>query len=96
MRLLKGEEDLEVANTKNLLGLSLANQGKYEEAEQLYSTGLKTTTRLVGESHIYSTSLQNALAIVWRSQGRLDEMELALRKLLAIERREHGDWSRTY
>ena len=93
MRMLKGEEDVEVANTKNLLGLSLVNQGKYEEAEQLFSTGLKTTTRLLGESHIYSTSLQNALTIVWRSQGRLDEMESALRKLLAIERREHGDWS---
>ncbi|MBM3729126.1 MAG: tetratricopeptide repeat protein [Acidobacteria bacterium] len=85
----RGNEHFDVANTKNLLGLVLYNLDRRDEAGALLEQASTTLERVAPRDRVYGAALNN-LALVRFSQGRLDDGERILHKLVASSRAQFG------
>ena len=73
------------------LGVTLKEQGKYDEAEAYYLRAREGYDRVVGTEHPTYLSASNALAALMELQGRHAESETLQREVLATLRRTLGE-----
>jgi tetratricopeptide (TPR) repeat protein len=62
-------------HTVNSLGLVYADQGKREEAEEMYQRALKGYEKTLGSDHKTTLTIINNLGSFYTDQGKLDEAE---------------------
>ena len=67
------------------------DQGRYEDAEQLFVKVIEGRLRLLGEKHEHTQLSLAELAKIYTDQGRHDAAEQLLIKTLEIRRRLYGD-----
>jgi tetratricopeptide (TPR) repeat protein len=74
-------------NTANNLGVIYTNQGKQDEAEEMYQRVLQGYEKAYGPDHISTLSTVSNLGNLYRSQGKLDEAEnMCQRALQGMEK----------
>ena len=85
----------DVLGTTNNLASTLADQGKYSEAETLYRSNLDIEKKLHGAEHLDTLSTTSSLAGTLADQGKSAEAAEMYRENLGIEQRllgpEHPD-----
>ena len=82
-----GEEAELTLRCRNDLAWLYTNQGRYDEAEELYIGTLEIQRRLLGEEHPSTLGTLIGLGVLYQNQGRHDEAESFLAELLSIRRR---------
>jgi tetratricopeptide (TPR) repeat protein len=70
-----GEEHSDTLDSLNSLGIDLARQGKYSEAEAAHKRVLEVRERILGPEHLGTQVSMNNLASVYSNQGRWYEAE---------------------
>ncbi|MDZ8137247.1 MAG: tetratricopeptide repeat protein [Nostoc sp. DedQUE04] len=80
----------DVASSLNNLALLHKSQGRYSDAELLYSDALAMTKRLFAGDHPNVALSLNNLALLHKSQGRYSDAELLYSDALAMC--EHRLW----
>ena len=84
------------ADLGRLAGL-LLDQGRWEEAEDLFRQALEADQEALGQRYRSYTGLLNNLAGAVEAQGRLEEAEQLYRRALAMDRRllgpDHPDFA---
>jgi serine/threonine protein kinase len=78
------------ARLGHTMGVVYINLGLYPQAQALLDRAVSTQRRLFGPEHRDTLSTTNALAGLYRRQGRLADAEKILRETLTIERRVLG------
>jgi tetratricopeptide (TPR) repeat protein len=92
---LEGHEKLQgpghpaTLNTANSYAMLLKYEGKWDEAERIYSRSLDACTRNtnLGPHHPLALLLKFNLAALWADGERLDRAEKAFRELLEVHRK---------
>jgi len=97
LRKVEAKETVELAQAQDRLASVAQDQGRYEEAEELFRQALEIDEKTIGRDHPdYSTRLNN-LAVAVRAQGRYEEAEELYRQALKIDEetigRDHPDYS---
>jgi tetratricopeptide (TPR) repeat protein len=64
------------------LGVLHVEQGKLDEAEQMYLRALAGYEKALGRDHTLTLNTVNHLGILYRRQGRIDEAEEMYRRAL--------------
>ncbi len=82
----KGSDDLALADALYRLGILRRQQGKYDEAEQLYRRALVIREREHGPNDLEVAATLNNLAAVEALQGKYDEARPLLQRALDIRR----------
>ena len=82
-----GEKPPERRSSMNDLAALFEEQGRYDEAEQLYVMTLRTQKRILGEEHPDTLRTMSNLANLYGSQGRMNDARPLVRALQEIERR---------
>jgi tetratricopeptide (TPR) repeat protein/predicted Ser/Thr protein kinase len=86
-RKLRGEEHLDVAESRIALGNVRWHRGEYDAARPLLEEGLAIRERLLGpDAPLVADSLQNLGNLLW-SRGQYDEARARLERALAIRER---------
>ena len=86
-RKLRGEEHLDVAESRIALGNVRGHRGEYDAARPLLEEGLAIRERLLGpDAPLVADSLQNLGNLLW-SRGQYDEARARLERALAIRER---------
>jgi tetratricopeptide (TPR) repeat protein len=79
----------------NEVGVALANQGKYKEAETMYRQTLALCEKVLGKEHPTTLATMNNFALVLDKQGKYEEAETMHRQTLALREKvlgkEHPD-----
>ena len=86
-RKLAGDRNPELANSLQVLGVTLQNEGKPAEAEKLFREALEMRRRLWGDDHRLVVTTMASLASTLTEQGKLAEAEVVLLRRLDICRR---------
>src|SRR5262249_2894745 len=86
LRRVAGEEHNATLESQSSLSNILQLEGKYAQAEDLYSRVLATRRRLLGERHRDTLSSMNALASVFRQEGKHKEARSLLDTALEVQR----------
>ena len=81
---------IEVAASKNRVGLALCSKGQYGKAEPFYLQALELRQRVLGNNHLDVADSLNNLAILYDNQGRYDESEPLKLKALELRQRILG------
>ncbi|EKQ68095.1 Flp pilus assembly protein TadD [Leptolyngbyaceae cyanobacterium JSC-12] len=84
------DDPLQLARNFNTLGLVYASQGRYAEAEPLYTQALEIRRSQLGPDHPTTASCLNNLAGLYASQGQYAEAEPLLTQALEIRRSQLG------
>jgi tetratricopeptide (TPR) repeat protein len=84
-------EERATSALQNQLGLLLQDQGKRDEAEQLYREALEARRATLGDRHPHKLASINNLGLLLKDQGKLDEAEPLLREALEARRATLGD-----
>jgi tetratricopeptide (TPR) repeat protein len=79
-----------VANTQNNIAIVLKNQGKFDEALEMYEKALETTVRAVGPLHVDVAKTYNNMAIVERKLGNFQKALELYEKSLEIKIKSLG------
>lgn len=87
----RGDTPTSVASSLNNLGLTLAERGRYAEAEPLLRDAIQAWRAAQGASAAVVAVGLNNLAQSLRQQGRLDEAVRVLEEAIAIRRRRVGN-----
>ena len=85
-----GDRDYDATITKNLLGLDLLNQGKYETARVLLEDARRGNPPPPGVDNMQAVMIGGNLSHVYRAQGRLEDAEKSLRDALALAVKMYG------
>jgi serine/threonine protein kinase/tetratricopeptide (TPR) repeat protein len=88
-----GTNNLQTAESLNLLGMLLVMQQKLPEAEQARVEALAIRRRLLGDENADTAASLDALAEVYRNQKRLAEAEAMAREALGIRQKLFGNES---
>jgi tetratricopeptide (TPR) repeat protein len=70
-----GKEYLYTLTSMNNLAMVLRDQGKYEQAEEIYRQALRLSETVVGKEHPDTLTNMNNQAIVLRNQGKYEQAE---------------------
>ncbi len=84
-------DDVDTLVTIYNLGISLKEQGKYDEAEAQYRRAREGYSHILSPDHPASLAVSNALAVLMEKQGRHAESESLQREVLATLRRTLGE-----
>ncbi|KAI2618440.1 hypothetical protein GGR54DRAFT_605477 [Hypoxylon sp. NC1633] len=79
-----GKEHPDTLISMNNLGIVLHNQGKYEEAVQIYRETLELMEQVLGKEDPITLANMNNLGSVLRSQGKYEEAEQIYRETLEL------------
>jgi eukaryotic-like serine/threonine-protein kinase len=90
-RRVRGEEEPRTLISMNNLALLYWDQGKYAQAEALFSKVLAARQRVLGESNPDTLKTMDALARLYRVQGRYHESEILSTKAFEGRRRVLGE-----
>jgi tetratricopeptide (TPR) repeat protein/tRNA A-37 threonylcarbamoyl transferase component Bud32 len=90
IRIALSEEPEVAASIRITIGNSFRSLGLYERAGAQLVEALETHRRHLGSDHIETARSLNALGLLRRDQGRLDEAEDLFRQALAIRERGLG------
>lgn len=86
----------DLTRIQELLGQSLAAQGKYNDALEWHSRALAGREKALGSDHPDTLATVNNMAIVFRSQGKYDDaLEWYSRALAGMEKALGSDHPRT-
>ncbi len=85
-----GERHLETLYAMSNLAVFYNDQGRYEEAERLFSDALKNLRILKGDEDRATISCTNNLASVYKKLGRHTEAEALYSRVLEVSRRVLG------
>jgi len=89
----------DVAQTWNLLGVSLTSQNRYDEAIAFYEKSLALHLALEGPDHAYTASAEHNLAATLRRKGQYEEALAHFERALDARRKvlgeEHPDTLKT-
>jgi len=69
------KEYLYTLTSMNNLAMVLKDQGKYEQAEEMYRQALGLSETVVGKEHPDILTSMNNLAIALRNQGKYEQAE---------------------
>jgi tetratricopeptide (TPR) repeat protein len=86
-----GEEDERTLRTKNVLGHSLRQMGKYRAAEKLHRQALKGRWKVLGEEHPGTLISANGLAMVLLARGDYKTAEELHRWVMDISEKALGN-----
>ncbi len=90
-----GDEHLDVACSLSSLGLTVADQGRFEEANKLCTSSFEMRSKLLGKNHPLTLKSIDSLAYVMDRQGKYKEAEGLYRKSLELRKAilggEHQD-----
>ena len=82
------------------MALVYKEQGRYEEAEELYGKALRLMKKILGERHPSTATIYNNLAFVYEKQRKYEEAEELFGKALRIWKEvlgeEHPDTQTVY
>jgi Flp pilus assembly protein TadD len=76
-----GVEHTSTLDTVNNLGILYKNQGKLDEAEEMYMRALKGTEKALGVEHISTLGTVNNLGPLYKVQGGLMEANILLKRV---------------
>jgi hypothetical protein len=62
-----GEEHPDTSTSINNLSLTLWNQGRWKEAEELFEQVMETRKRVLGAMHLDTLTSMNNLALTYRN-----------------------------
>jgi tetratricopeptide (TPR) repeat protein len=85
------EEERATSTLINNLGMLFQDQGKYTEAEKLFTEALAARRRQLGDDHPSTLGSMNNLCVLYKQQGKYTEAEELLKERLAARRRQLGD-----
>ncbi len=91
---LHGEESLETAESRVVLGAAHASLGEMAEAERAYRRGLEIRRKLLGPDHELIVEAASLLALELQTEAHFPEAETLYREVLAMMRRLHGENAR--
>jgi len=81
--------------TANNLGVLYRNQGKLDEAKEMYMRALKGREKALGVDHISTLRTANNFGNLYADQGKLDEADIPIKRF----RQNHCEimyWSPKY
>jgi tetratricopeptide (TPR) repeat protein len=71
-----GKEDVSTTASLGLLGTVLIDQGKYEQAEEIYGQALRLRETVLGKEHLSILTSMNNLATVLSDHGKYEAEEM--------------------
>jgi tetratricopeptide (TPR) repeat protein len=74
-RVEEGEEQKTLLDAMHGLGMLYVDQGKLDEAEQMYERALRGYEEALGPTHVSTLDMVNNLGLLYKNQGRLGEAE---------------------
>jgi tetratricopeptide (TPR) repeat protein len=86
-----GEDNATTLQILNNLALTYKNEGKYAQAEPLYTNALETRRRVLGEEHDDTLVSMNNLSMLYRLQGKYAQAEPLQTKVVSVWRRTLGE-----
>jgi tetratricopeptide (TPR) repeat protein len=82
-RLAEQDDDVVMLRAIHGLGILYVEQGKLDEAEEMYRRALAGFEKALGRNHTLTLDTVNNLGILYVEQGKLDEAEEMYRRALA-------------
>ena len=86
---IQGTQSIRAIEVMNLLGLSYADQGSYEAAEELFRDGLQALEKCDGDHQVARHLMEN-LANCYQRHGRYEAAEITFNDLLRVEKQKLG------
>jgi tetratricopeptide (TPR) repeat protein len=77
-----GKEHPDTLTSMNNLATVLRDQGKYEQAEEMYRHALRLRQTVLGKEHPSTLTRMSNLASVLRDQDKYEQAEETLRQVL--------------
>jgi eukaryotic-like serine/threonine-protein kinase len=86
-----GEENPDTLNSMHNLAVLYRDEGKYAQAEPLFTRVLEVRRRVLGQEHPRTLNTMLTLAMLYRDQGKYTQAEQLVTKVLDVRRRVLGD-----
>ncbi|HYM07628.1 MAG TPA: serine/threonine-protein kinase [Terriglobales bacterium] len=90
-RKVSGDQNPDTLAIMHNLAVDYTNQGRYSEAEELYTRTLETKRRVFGVEHPSTLNSMYGLGVVYRFEGKYAQAEAQLTQVLDARRRTLGE-----